>query len=273
MASIKELAEGRSDIFKLPLDKISVKEGDNIRTDYGDIDGFAQRIAKRGLKNIFTVRISEDGETAYIVDGHRRFQAVNLAIKKYGAKLTHIRCQNETLGTNEEDRILDMLAFNDSKNLDPLEEGSAFHRLIVFGWDPKKIAEETGLTVAQVNQRLALNSTSHEIRQAVKEGKISVSAALETHSAPKEEQERIKEKIKATPKGKKVTVAEIQSVTKGVPSVISTKRAKDDLKAAQAVVKEISSKNVVDKAHWEGIVDGLKIALRMKTLNVKKVYQ
>lgn len=273
MASIKELAEGRSDVFKLPVNKISVKGGDNIRTDYGDIEGFAKRIAKRGLKNVFTVRVSDDGESAFIVDGHRRFKAVKMAIEFFGATITHIRCQNEVSGTNEEQRILDMLAFNDSKNLDPLEEGAAFHRLILHGWDAAKIADETGLTVAQVNQRLALNAAPADIRASVKDGKISVSAALEIQSAPLEEQEVIKEKIRSTPRGKKVTIAEIQAVTKGVPSVLSTKKAKDNLKAATAVVKEIDAANIADKAHWSGIVEGIEIALGMKILDVKKVYQ
>lgn len=272
MASIKELAEGRSDVFNLPINRITVKEGDNIRTDFGDIEGFAKRIAKRGLKNIFTVRVSEDGDSAFIVDGHRRFKAVKMAIEMFGASITHIRCQNEVKGTNEEQRILDMLAFNDSKNLDPLEEGAAFHRLILHGWDSNKIAEETGQTVAQVNQRLTLNASPACIREMVKEGKISASAALEINSATKDEQEIIKEKIKATPKGKKTTIAEIQSVTKGAPNVISTKKAKTDLKAAQAFMKEIDASNVEDKAHWSGIVEGLEIALGMKKLDVKKVY-
>lgn len=273
MASIKELSEGRSDVFKLPLNKISVKDGDNIRTDYGDIDAFAKRIAKRGLKNIFTVRVSDDGESAYIVDGHRRFKAVILAVEKYGSKITHIRCQNEISGTNEEQRILDMLAFNDSKNLDPLEEGAAFYRLILHGWDPSKIADETGQTLAQVNQRLALNAAPIDIRAAVKDGKISVSAALEISIAPKDEQDAIKVKIQATPEGKKVTVAEIQSVTKGVPNVLSTKKARTDLKAAKAVLKEVDEANTNDKAHWSGIVEGIEIALGMKKLDVKKVFQ
>ncbi len=273
MASIKELAEGRSDVFNLPISKISVKDGDNIRTEYGDIEGFAKRIAKRGLKNIFTVRVSDDGESAFIVDGHRRFKAVRMAIELFGSTITHIRCQNEVKGTNEEQRILDMLAFNDSKNLDPLEEGAAFHRLILHGWDPSKIAKETGQTVVQVNQRLALNAAPQDIRMAVKEGKLSVSGALEVNSAPMDEQEIIKEKIKATPKGKKVTIAEIQSVTKGVPNVISTKKAKSDLKSASSILKEIDKENTLDLAHWSGIVEGLEIALGMKKLDVKKIYQ
>ena len=101
--NIKKIASGRGNLYSIPLDKIEIEDGFNVRSDYGDIPELAADIAQNGVLNPLTVRMT--GERLVLSDGHRRLAAVKYAVANLGAAITDVPCIMERKGTGEDDRV------------------------------------------------------------------------------------------------------------------------------------------------------------------------
>lgn len=257
MSGIKDLMSGRSDQYRIPLDNITIDPKFNVREDYGDINELAKNIAENG-QNIAGIIRYEDGK-AILVDGHRRFKAINLANKKYKADIPNFKCVKEERGANEESRIICMLSTSLGKPLTPLEQAAAIKRLIDYGYKQTEIAKKLGKTVPAVSALLALNSASHELRTAVKEKKISSSAAkvLAKTSSSKQKDVLKKHKDKKT-----IKVTDVEKDVNGTPSMISSKSIKEKIKIVEEKIK--SDKNQGE--YWATVIYGMEVALGIRKL-------
>lgn len=179
---IQGIAKGRSDVYQLDPHDLNIKADWNCR----DLDTpeaqqglheLAASIAEVGVKQALTV-YWEDGK-AYITDGHRRYQAVMMAIAE-GAEIKSIPVRTEDRYSSEADRIFSQIVRNSGEPLKPFEQARVFKRLIDLGWTETDIAKKSGKSRPWVVSLLELQAAPESITQFVRSGAVSATMAIQT---------------------------------------------------------------------------------------------
>jgi ParB-like chromosome segregation protein Spo0J len=275
--TLRDIATSRGgEVLCIDLSKLTIQEGFNLRQDYGDIDELARQIAEVGQRTPMKIRLSDDHDSAVIIDGHRRMQAIAIANAKYGAKIETAKCIAEERGANEETRIVEMFMSGVGKELTALEQAEAVCRLQGFNWPLDKIAKTIGRSATKVKQLLDLHGSSKELRNAVQKGLMSTTAALELAGAPPEKQKEVLKNLGSavftaakTPKGrvskkKAVSVQDVKKAVKGIPSTVSSKPIKENMTRVDGIIK--AGKNLV---FYRGVRYGLELAMTGKAVSDK----
>lgn len=179
---IKDIAIGRSDIYRMAPGDLFIKDGWNSRTvnfsaDDADDIALARSIAEVGVKQPLTV-FFEDGKT-YISDGHRRHGATLYAIEHFSAEIKSVPVQTEDRYSSEADRIFSQVVRNSGKPLAPIELARVFKRLLDFGWSVGEVATKSGLNAGWVTQLLELQASAPDVQQLVSSGRVSATLAIE----------------------------------------------------------------------------------------------
>lgn len=179
--NIKNIAVGRSDLFRLNPFSIKIKDGWNSRDlsspeNQEHVTMLANSIAEIGVQEPLTVYM--DGETPILTDGHCRLAATFHAINHLGADIKSIPVKTEARGADERDRLLSQLVRNSGKRLTPLEQGSVFKRLVDLGWSVEQIAAKTGTNPQLVARYLDLRSAPLEVQEMVSKGEVSATLAI-----------------------------------------------------------------------------------------------
>lgn len=230
----------RTDLLHLKYDQLVVIEGFNVRTDMGDIDGLAESIAAVGIKVPLRGHKIKDGEDAgkyAITNGHRRYDAAGIVVKKNPDLL--IPFQPESQGYSEEDRTLDLLITNDGKRLTMLEEAEVIKRLIAFGWERQDIAGKLGKTDQHVADLETLLTAPTKLKKLVAKNQVSASALVETIRAHDGDMEKVegalvKAQVKAGGEGKKIKPKHIEKPKKkGKPTLADLKDLRPELEASK----------------------------------------
>lgn len=179
---IKDIAIGRSDIFRLDPRDIRVREGWNLRntetSEYkaGIVDLKNQIIAAGGVKEALTVQW-EDG-APWLTNGHRRLAAVNLALSE-GHEVPFVPVQTEGRNVTEVDCVLSMVLRNSGVPFTPMENASVFKRLQDLGLTLVQIAEKVGLTEARVRQTIDLLTMPEPVKAHIDAGTVAPTTAAE----------------------------------------------------------------------------------------------
>lgn len=173
---------GRADILQLPLSMIRIEPGFNVRQNGPEKDAHVREIADSILAIKFRQNeplvVYNDGTGAVIVEGHCRWEAVLLANKE-GAGILRVPCLPLPKGTTEAERIMAMLAADGKKPLKPLEQADGVYRLINAGWSEEKIDQARGKTRGWAARMLELRGAPEPMRQAVANGEISPTLAVQ----------------------------------------------------------------------------------------------
>lgn len=238
---IKELAVGRSDIYRMNPTDLHVKEGWNCRdldTEEAleDLKALAASIAEVGVKQPLTV-YSEDGKT-YVSDGHRRLRATMLALES-GAEIKSVPVQTEDRYSNEADRVFSMIVRNSGKPLLPIEQGRVFKRLIDLGWTEKEIAAKSGLNKVWVTELLELQAAPDAVTALVKSGKVAATLAINTLKANKGDAKKAGEDL-----AEAVETAKSQGKSRATAKHLPEK--KPSLKAELLTIFQAAKKTVVN---------------------------
>lgn len=180
---LKELAVGRTDLYKLAPSDLHIKEGWNNREKNFDpkdeLDlALAQSIAEVGVKQPLTV-FWEDGQ-AFISDGHRRLGAVNYAIEHLGADIKSLPVQKEEQHSTEADHIFSQIVRNSGKPFTAIEQAKVFKKLVELGWGEADIAMKAGISKQRVFDLLALNGMPAKVKNLVQKGEVSPTLAITT---------------------------------------------------------------------------------------------
>ena len=256
--ALKELLSSKiSNAYFIEVDKIKIEKGFNSRKDFGDIPSLALDIAANGLTQPLIVRIAPDKNSVVLTDGERRLRAIKYLNEKHLAKegdMLEVKCILEDPGTNEETRLIKVFSTGaNSKPLTEMEQADVIYRLLSYVKSKEEIAKRIGRTVLVVSHLLELRAAPFEVREAVKDKKISPTAARVLSKASKEMQQ----KVLATAKpGKIIKVRDVERTVKGVSTQISSKSIKDKIKRIEVLLK---SKKVSKEYH--DIIKGLKLAL------------
>lgn len=184
MASIKDIAKGRSDVYRVSPFDLKVKPNWNGREpDHPDniahIDQLAQSIAEVGVKETLTAYM--EGDDLFVENGHMRLAASLRAIEMYGAdKDMLIPVQTSPRDATEADRILSQIIRNSGKQLSPLEMAAVFERLNALDLSDADIARRTGLSRVYIGQLIALHHMPKSTTSLVRDGKVSATLAIQT---------------------------------------------------------------------------------------------
>lgn len=202
------LKNTRSDFNKVVLSNIIVEEGFNVREDLKGIDELAKSIAINGQVspgNGYKVR----GTEQYVLTaGHRRFAAIQLANKKYGATITHMNIM--TGSSDEKDRVTAMLLDGDAtQSLTNEEMVKGIVRLIDLGVSRKEIIDSLAISCSQAQKYNLVKAAEapKAVQKMIEEGVISVAKvnALQRETQSEEDlvqaaQEYVEDKSTATSK-------------------------------------------------------------------------
>lgn len=189
MASLKDLSEGRTDIYKVDPRKLVIKQGWNSR-DFNNPDNLehikmlALSIAELGVKRPLSISM-EDG-APYVTDGECRLRATLMAIEN-GADIKTIPVVNEDRFANEADKLFSQIILNSGKPLNAIEQGRVFKRMVGFGWSQKDIAAKSGISGGRVSQILELQTLPISLQQFIIEGKASAQMVLNVYNRYKQD--------------------------------------------------------------------------------------
>ncbi len=178
-------AERLNNSVKVQREDIHVKAGFNVRVRKPKLLRHIRRTADSILANGFYAHkplicypVQEGKKNVlYVVDGHCRLEAVDIAIAE-GAPITEIPVILLDKSVSQEDLTVALVRGSDGMDMGPLEVAIACKRLLGFGSSPQVIAERVGITVEYVHQLLTLAGSPKAIRAMVEEGQISAAEAV-----------------------------------------------------------------------------------------------
>jgi ParB/RepB/Spo0J family partition protein len=175
-------------VVKIDLDKIVIREGFNVRKDYGNLDELAASILENGQTSPGRVDVLKNGTFA-LTDGERRYRACCL-LAEQGHEVLFKALVN-IAQTTEEQRILQMFTTQDNKPLLPHEIAELIKRLINLGHSQVSVAKKISKTPAYISQMLQYANEAPAIKEKVEAGEMKVSTVLQLRKEIPSQQERI----------------------------------------------------------------------------------
>ncbi len=179
IGNLKFVAQGGAKIYFVNPYVLRVKPGWNCRNHNSPenrehVLKLAGMIARAGVEEALTVHL-ENGRF-YITDGHCRFLAVMHAINHLGATIKTVPIKEENKYSSEADRLASQMIRNSGKQLEPLEQGELYHRLIKYGWTEQQIADMAGYTRGRIVQILELYAnTTPRLKEMITTGAVKPS--------------------------------------------------------------------------------------------------
>lgn len=173
--SIKKIAEGRSDLYRIAPQNLKIKEGWNVRdAETLDLQELKDSIKELGVKQPLTVQT--EGDSIFVTDGHRRYAAVMELISE-GVEIKTVPVQVEDRYSNPADHVASMIVRNSGKPLTPVEQARVFKRLRDYGLSETEIAQKVGKSRQWIISMLELNAAPEELKSLVKTGKVTATLA------------------------------------------------------------------------------------------------
>lgn len=179
-----------SDLWKVPRNKIRIMPGFNVRVRNDEFTEQVRLIADSIKANGYMadkpiagfVARENDENIVYVIDGHTRLEAVDLANAE-GAEITDVPVVTKPAGTSMEDLTVALVISNDGRHLTPYETALVCKRLIGYGMDEAEIARRIGKTRAYITNLLLLVSAPRAVTTMVQNGQVSATLAVETVKA------------------------------------------------------------------------------------------
>lgn len=178
--ALKDLAEGRSDVYRIDPRKLKIRIDWNSR-DFSDpaniahVEELAKSIAESGVREALKVFVEKD--IPYITNGECRYRAVMMLIER-GIEIKTVPVLSEDRLGNEADRLFTQFISNSGKQFSAIENAKLFKRLLDMGWQQNDIAKKTGFSGGRVSQLLELLTLPIVLQKLIIEGKISASMTL-----------------------------------------------------------------------------------------------
>lgn len=180
---IKDIMEGRSDVFQINPFHINVADDFNGR-DFSrpevqeHIDQLAKSIAARGLRKALVIR--REGTKFWLVDGECRLRATFRAINVYNAEIRTVRVELQSRFQNEADAVAAQFTDNSGLRFTSLEQVKPLKKLVNFGWSMEDIAATASMSIATLNRTLELDALPEAVKDMIRADQVSATTALDT---------------------------------------------------------------------------------------------
>ncbi|EMN89463.1 ParB N-terminal domain-containing protein [Leptospira weilii] len=150
---------------KLPFNQIRTIEQYTAKKDFdrNQINSLKLKIKDGGYDPGFPIIVDKQEGKWTVVAGHHRYEAVKELIAEghFPSNFEIPIVPKEFASSN--DRLASQLSENHRRNVLPTDEAKAYGKMIENGWDAKKISEKLGITIGEVNKRLALNDLTPDL--------------------------------------------------------------------------------------------------------------
>jgi ParB family chromosome partitioning protein len=166
----------KNELLNIDPRKLKEEVGFNVRLSGPELTEHIKRVAE-SIGNIgvqVPLRVVEKDGGYYVVDGHVRLEATLLAIRE-GVDIRTIPVIVDY--GSVEDQTLSMATCNSGKPLNILEQGEVYKRLGKV-WDVGIIGKKTGYSVSHISNCLLLYNAIPEIKNLVRDGKVSATLAI-----------------------------------------------------------------------------------------------
>lgn len=142
----------------------------------------ADLIKANGFDRAFPLKVyaarEGDEDVLYLVQGHRRLEAVDLAVSE-GMNIEVIPCVTTDRGTTMEDLMFATITGNEGEPLTPIEKAARIRELMGCNLELDLIAKRLGYTVVHVKNLLSILEAPRDVRQMVQSGKVAASVAVD----------------------------------------------------------------------------------------------
>lgn len=185
-AVIAAAEAGRAEMWNIPVKKLKVIPGFNLREDTPANRQHIETLARSMLANGYfkdkplagyAGKDDKNKDVIFVVDGHCRLEAVAKA-NEQGAKITSVPVILKPGGTSAEDLTVAMAAGNNGKPFEPLELAKVCQRLQGYNMERKTICERIGITPKYFGDLMTLLAAPVSIRKLVASGKLSATEAV-----------------------------------------------------------------------------------------------
>jgi ParB/RepB/Spo0J family partition protein len=178
--AIKDIASGRSDLYRVDPKLIQIKPDWNSRdasdpANAAHIAELKASIREIGVKKPLVCFM--ESNITYVTDGHCRLAAI-MQLLNEGVEIKTVPVMVEDRLSNEADRIFSQIVHNQGKPLTGIEQAKVFKRLLDLGWAQKDIALKAGISGGRVSQLLELLTLPVVLQKFITEGKASASMVL-----------------------------------------------------------------------------------------------
>lgn len=174
----------KAEILKIAFDLIFVAENFNAR----DLNKPKTQAKIQAIKEAYKegryvkpIEVWLDQGKTFIVDGHCRFTAANLANEELKAEgkplLPHLMCV--PFKGNDIERLVHMVTGNEGESLTPLEVSEVVKRLTNQGLSNQDIGKHLNVSPSWVARLLILNNAPHAVKQLLVAEKVSVEVVLD----------------------------------------------------------------------------------------------
>lgn len=143
----------------------------NVRDDLGDLTELGRSMVEQGVLQPLLVQPCEAGHAFMVIDGHRRYAAaVRVGMMSLPCLITSRKTASRA--------VLTMLAAAMHKALTPLEQATAFTRLIQDeGLSISDVSRSTGYSAATIRARMSLENLPPEVKTMVADKTMGLGAA------------------------------------------------------------------------------------------------
>ncbi len=181
--SMRKLADAKvvkkADLYKVRIEDLLVEEGFNLRIKDQALEDHIESIKAAIIAGSFipplAVRAIE-GNKVLVVDGHCRREGY-IRAKAEGHEIEDVSCVD--FKGNDADRVAAIITTASGKQLSQLEMATGVKRLRAFGKSPAEIALMIARTVTHVENLLLLGDANSDVQNAVREGSIAASTAID----------------------------------------------------------------------------------------------
>lgn len=155
-----------------------IPDPDNPRSsmDQGALKELAASIASEGL--LEPIQVSTNGDDKFhVVDGHRRYQAIALNAGPKGDPEVEVIVRTYA---DDNTRAIAQLVHNlQREDLDVVDEGRAYARLMDLGMKVKEIGARVGRSQAHISKRAALAKLGPKAVEALRKQRVGLAEAYE----------------------------------------------------------------------------------------------
>ena len=271
VAATMKAAEAKTGkVYLVPVDKIKVIPGFNVRVETPDYiahrDEIATSIAANGFnqKKPLSGYVGKDGEenVIYVTDGHTRLSAVRAYNAEADEPITHVPVLVAPENSEITDLLVELHTANTGRKLTPFEQGILAKRLILEGLDKKEIARRLGFTTRYLDDVLLLADADSSVKRHVASGQVSSTMAIQLlrsdaeHAAEKIDAAVAKASKTGKKATKKMTGPKMTSVKVSF-NYAAEQDMKEIVKAAAAAIREAIPQTEDDDGNKYSDVSGV----------------
>jgi ParB family chromosome partitioning protein len=241
-------SDNRDNIWHIPISEITPNEEQPRKNfDHKDLEDLVASIKKHGVMQPITVTEKMDGGYELIA-GERRLRASQVAGLATIPAIVRSVTQQEKLE-------LALIENIQRQNLNPIEEGFAYKRLIdEFGLKQNEVAEQVGKSRSVVANMIRLLDLPDEIQNALSDGKISTGKARALLGLKSENEQM---KVFKSMVGEEMTVRDVEDVVskKAGLSRKGSKRKDPNILAQEELLEDrLGSKVLITQKGEKGTI-------------------